>query len=339
MAIVYTYPQTIDLQNNDLFVLSKMDEDGRPTRSISAANLANYLVPIISPIVGGSYLPLTAGLSFPLTGDLYMAPNGVGPSVGSKNIVFRGIDDLGTELDGGKIFTQDSTIAPSGQDLVFNNADDNGVLQTNLFINAFGLVGVGKTNPNYGLDVANDMNVDGNVTFSGYGSGTKTGTATYSLAVTATGFVVEQPLPVILINGLVNNLASAGSGGYDFMEWVSNVTSSTQIPVMKTPRDITLKSVSYSWMGNTPLSIAVGEQIAFTIGTIPSGSNPIIANYTSAVSLFDLTNADDGTYANDVVDGFSQAFSSGDVIAVVGQETGAITPNTGELSITLEFEM
>ena len=183
------------------------------------------------------------------------------------------------------------------------------------------------------------MNVDGNVTFSGYGSGTKTGTATYSLAVTATGFVVEQPLPVILINGLVNNLASAGSGGYDFMEWVSNVTSSTQIPVMKTPRDITLKSVSYSWMGNTPLSIAVGEQIAFTIGTIPSGSNPIIANYTSAVSLFDLTNADDGTYANDVVDGFSQAFSSGDVIAVVGQETGAITPNTGELSITLEFEM
>ena len=34
------------------------------------------------------------------------------------------------------------------------------------------------------------------------------------------------------INGLINNLASAGSGGYDFMEWVSNVTSTTQIPVM-----------------------------------------------------------------------------------------------------------
>ena len=65
----------------------------------------------------------------------------------------------------------------------------------------------------------------------------------------------------------------------------------------------------------------------------------MIANYTPLISLFDLTNADDGTYANNVVTGFNQAFSAGDVIAVVGQETGSITPNTGELSITLEFEI
>ena len=155
----------------------------------------------------------------------------------------------------------------------------------------------------------------------------------------STGKVIEQPLSIILINGLINNLGSAGSGGYDFMEFVSNVTSTTQIPVMKTPRNLTLKSVSYSWMGDTALVIGVGEQIAFTIGTIPSGVNPVIANYTSLISLFDLTNADDGTYANNVVTGFNQAFSAGDVIAVVGQETGSITPNTGELSITLEFEI
>lgn len=185
--------------------------------------------------------------------------------------------------------------------------------------------------------------VGGEVTFDDYGSGAITGTATRSLAVDANGKVIEEPVAssssTILVNGLVNNLASAGTGGFDFMEWVSNVTSATQIPVMKTPRDLVLKAVSYSWMGDTALSIGVGEQVAFTIGTIPSGVNPVIANYTSLLSLFDLTNADDGTYANDVVTSLNQAFGAGDIIAVVGQETGTVTPNSGELSLTFEFEV
>ena len=142
-----------------------------------------------------------------------------------------------------------------------------------------------------------------------------------------------------IINGLINNLASAGSGGYDFMEWVSNITSSTQIPVMKIPTAMTLRSVGYTWMGDTALSIGLGEFVTFTIGTIPSGSNPVIANYTSALQIFELDVLDNGTYANGVVSGLSQLFNVGDVIAVVGQETGTVTPNSGELSITLEFEI
>jgi len=202
-----------------------------------------------------------------------------------------------------------------------------------------------QSNGDINLNRASNGNllVGGEVTFNDYGSGAITGTATYSLAVDVNGKVIEEPVSsgstTILINGLVNNLASAGSGGFDFMEWVSNITSATQIPVMKTPKDIVLKSVSYSWMGDTALSIGVGEQVAFTIGTIPSGVNPVIANYTSLVSLFDLTNADDGTYANDVVTGLNQAFGVGDIIAVVGQETGTVTPNSGELSLTFEFEV
>jgi len=140
-----------------------------------------------------------------------------------------------------------------------------------------------------------------------------------------------------IVNGLINNLASAGSGGYDFMEWVSNVTSTTQIPVMKLPHDAQLVSVSYVWMGDTALSIGVGEQVAFSIGTIPNGSNPVIGNYTSIASLFDLTNADDGTYANNVID-IGQDFNQGDILAVVGQETGTVTPNNGELGISLLFK-
>ena len=71
MAIVYTYPQTTALQNNDLFVLSKMNEDGRPTQSITAANLAAFLAPLIpSSGVSGSGTTNT----LPLWTD---GPNGV----------------------------------------------------------------------------------------------------------------------------------------------------------------------------------------------------------------------------------------------------------------------
>tara|TARA_R100001086_G_scaffold90511_1_gene44607 strand:+ start:983 stop:3085 length:2103 start_codon:yes stop_codon:yes gene_type:complete len=212
MAIIYTYPQTQTLQNNDLFIISQMDaEPGstiRQTRSISAANLVDYIIPLI-PVGpgGGPFLPLTAGSTVPLTGDLYMAPTGAGPSVGSNAIVFRGVDDTGAELTSAEIFTLDSTINPSGQDLYFNNADDNGVLQTGLFIDAFQQVAIAKGAATAQLDVGGDGNFDTsltvgtNVTFSNYGSGTNTGVATYSLAVTAAGQVIEEPLATGTVTG------------------------------------------------------------------------------------------------------------------------------------------
>ena len=91
-------------------------------------------------------------------------------------------------------------------------------------------------------------------------------------------------------------------------------------------------------MGDTALVIGAGDQIAFGIGTVPSGSNPIIANYTETIPLFTLTQADNGTYANGIVANLNQKFNAGEQIAVVGQETGAVAPNTGELSITLLFK-
>ena len=148
---------------------------------------------------------------------------------------------------------------------------------------------------------------------------------------------VDSKNTPIIINGLVNNLASAGSGGYDFMEFVSNVTGPTQIPVMKLTRAVRLVGVGFVWMGDTALSIGAGEQVEFTIGTIPSGSNPIIGNYTSSGVLFTLDSSVSGTWANGNNSGLTIDFNAGDIIAVVGQETGTVTPNTGELGITLDF--
>ena len=173
MAIVYSYPTTpeSDLSGSDLLILSKMDENGRPTKSVTLSSLATYIAS--GAATGGPYLPLTAGPTVPLTGDLYMAPAGAGPSSGSKNIVFRGIDDTGAELNAAQIFTVDSQINPSGQDLYFSNANDAGIMSTHLIIDAFGSVGIGTTSPGYTLDVngsgnfATTLNVGGNVQFGG----------------------------------------------------------------------------------------------------------------------------------------------------------------------------
>ena len=47
MAIIYTYPTTTTLENSDLFVISKMQQEGKPTRSISVANLASAIVYVL----------------------------------------------------------------------------------------------------------------------------------------------------------------------------------------------------------------------------------------------------------------------------------------------------
>ena len=155
MAIIYTYPSGA-VKADDLILVSEQDSAGIPTKNITVGALAAYL----SGLPGGPWLPLSAGSSYPLTGDLYMAPTGAGPSVGSRNIVLRGVDDLGNELDSARIFTVDSTINPSGQDLYFQNANDVGVLSTGLFIDAFQQVAIAKTAANAQLDVGGSGNFD-----------------------------------------------------------------------------------------------------------------------------------------------------------------------------------
>ena len=217
MSVVFSYPSinSGDLQSADRFIISQMNVNGNPTKSVTLGQLASYLRP--SPYVPPIDLVTGSGINnyivkwtdgpnsivgdsklFDNTTDVQCEVNfvlksiGTLPSTGSVNLDFKGIDDLGTELVGGRIFTTDSSVNPSGQDFYFQNADDNGLLQTNLFIDAFGFTGIGNTSPNALLDVSGDFENSGNVKFTGYGSGTKTGTATYSLAVDASGNIIEE---------------------------------------------------------------------------------------------------------------------------------------------------
>lgn len=196
-----------------------------------------------------------------------------------------------------------------------------------------------------GQDAANQSNAleikkNGFFRLPSYGSGNVIGTPTRNITVDATGNLIETQLPEnkFIITGMVNNLASQASG-YDFMQWTSNITPDTQIPLFRTPVGFRLTAVTWVWLGTAALNIPVGSDVKFSIGTIPSNTNPVIANYTPISDIFVIDNTDNGTWAsgtaNVAVSNITVA--AGDHIGVVGVETGAVTPNDGELSISLYF--
>ena len=144
---------------------------------------------------------------------------------------------------------------------------------------------------------------------------------------------------LIVFNGLVNNIASQ-SGGYDYMEWTSNVTGPSQIPIFKTGLDLKLRSVTWAFMGQQPLNIQPGEQITFMMGVVKQGVPSDISNFTSKSKMFSITDADNNTFPHGIVKIEEDVlFYTGEHLAVVGEEAGTITPIDGELALSFVFEI
>ena len=143
-----------------------------------------------------------------------------------------------------------------------------------------------------------------------------------------------------IMNGLVNDLASAGSGGYDYMEWTSNVTGPEQIPAIRTTNKLLLEYVTFVWCGEVALSIGAGEQVEFSIGSFTDGTRTRIQNYTPISNLFTIDSAYNGLFASGQVDvtALDIQIPVNTNIAVVGTETGTVTPNNGELALSFRFK-
>ena len=154
---------------------------------------------------------------------------------------------------------------------------------------------------------------------------------------------VDSATPTITkyqhMHGMVNNLASQGSGGYDYMEWTSNATPEAQVPAIVALQDLKLIKVGAVWLGSSALSLQTNEQVAFTLRKLTAGSSSVIGNYTSLGSLFTIDQTDSGTFYNaNITLSTPINVSAGDIIACVGQEAGTVTPNSGELAISFLFE-
>jgi len=317
MAIIYSYPKITSLDTNDRFIISKMDQDNNPTKSLSFGDLVNQILPLVPPspppagtvsgtgttnyimkwtdgpnsIAGDSNL-FNSTTHIQSEVDFVLKPDGAGPSAGSVNLDFNGIDDLGAEIVGARIFTTDSTINPSGQDLYIQNASDAGTLGTNIFVDAFGFVGLGTTSPLANLHVANDLRVgtnlvvNSNVKFSDYGSGTKTGTSTYNLAVDANGNVIEE--------------ASSGGGGVTSIIAGANVSIS---PVGGTG-DVTINASGGSGSG-----VPWPNEYSLAQTRLLQGENPATLDpATNAVTTLGV--------------GAGASLTTGNVNTLIGTEAG-----------------
>ena len=149
------------------------------------------------------------------------------------------------------------------------------------------------------------------------------------------------PYPTFYVmNGLVNNLASA-TAGFDYMEWTSNVTGPDQIPVVKSTDRLQLMYVTWAWMGELPVTIGPGESVDFSIGTFVDNIRTEITNYTKEADIFSITAVDNGTFPTGSKDTSSNNIfiKKDQMMAVVGNEVGSLTPNDGELAISLKFKV
>ena len=165
------------------------------------------------------------------------------------------------------------------------------------------------------------------------GTGADIGKFTFAATTSNTGTTTT-------LTGMINNLASQGTGGYDYMEWTSNATGTGSIPSLRMVQNLKLLKVSYVWLGDTALSVGTGESVAFTVRKLTAGAQSTIANYTSLGALFTLDSTDNNTFPNSTVTlGSPITISDTDTIAIIGQETGTVTPNNGELQFTFLFEI
>jgi len=124
------------------------------------------------------------------------------------------------------------------------------------------------------------------------------------------------------------------------MEWTSNSTGDASVPAIRMVENLKLVKVAYVWLGDSPLLIDVGEKIDFTLRKLTSGARSIIENYTSMGALFTIARSDNNTNPQATVTLASPiTIAEGDMLAVIGAETGVITPTTGELAITFLFEI
>lgn len=146
-----------------------------------------------------------------------------------------------------------------------------------------------------------------------------------------------------VVNGMINNLGSQSASpvGYDFMQWVSNVTPDTQIPLMRTLRKYQLMQVSWIFTGNAPLVFnSPVDEFDFNLISIPDNSSSQISNIIDLGTMFKLDSSDDGTFPGGQVDLANAAIIIDQYtnLGVVCKETGSVTPTDGELGLSFLFQ-
>ena len=137
-----------------------------------------------STVIGGPYLPLTAGSTVPLTGDLYL-DTPAGASQSGYALKLNKTNSSSQVQVGAEIFATPWASNTNGGTIIFKNADTATNLQETLRISANGSVGINSTSSSYKLDVGGNARFQDSVYIN-------TSTGAGGLYVTRLGSSVES---------------------------------------------------------------------------------------------------------------------------------------------------
>ena len=199
MAVIFSYPpiNSGNLQPEDRLILSQMNEPTNPTRSVTLGTLASYINGSGSGFIVGT------GLAQQMT--YWSGPNtikydavtpftyieiGGGGLVAGRMGIGSASPDFKLDIGGGDLRIEDNFgIRFGGQ----GSANTNWRLLTTGTNSGTFILGNSASTPKITVFKSGigDPTIEGKVQFNDYGSGNFTGLAAQSLAVTATGEIIE----------------------------------------------------------------------------------------------------------------------------------------------------
>ena len=153
------------------------------------------------------------------------------------------------------------------------------------------------------------------------------------------GHALQQ---LFTLTGMFNNLFSQ-TGGVDYLEWTSNTTPTNTVPLLSLPFNCELMTLTCTWCGSTSITMnSPTEQWMIDIGVVPENMSSEQQNWVSktgnnGVQTWNPENAH-GKYPTIISEDLGISFNKGDRIAVIGFETGSITPNNMEAQVCMMFK-
>ena len=148
---------------------------------------------------------------------------------------------------------------------------------------------------------------------------------------------------MFIITGMFNNLFSGSGGGVDYMEWTSNTSPTNTLPLLSLPFNCELITLTCTWCGSESITMnSPNEKWLVDIGVVPKNTSSEHHNWVSKTGSIGLQtwnpeNAN-GQYPTIVSEDLGIYFIKGDRIAVIGFETGSITPTNTEAQVCMVFK-
>ena len=248
---------------------------------------------------GGPYLPLTAGASYPLTGDLYI-DTPAGASQSGYALKLNKTNSSSQVQVGAEIFATPWASNTNGGTIIFKNADTATNLQETLRISANGSVGINSTSSSYKLDVGGNARFQDSVyinTSTGAGGlyVTRLGGASESLKISTSDSTSVFETFQDENTGEYGSMAFILDNGAPDPSYVFRYGSIVRLKIEGGTGDVILGDALLSNQENTDIDSAAAEVVAQVSTTYTAAFFDFVVKKTTNVRSGTVYACHDGT--------------------------------------------